>query len=508
MVVAVGDKVEVFCRYCPWSGSDKFMVCRTIVGGTINPRIGRSDGWVVGTVIELADRNPLHALLAPNDAAEVITEPQRGSWARVQFADKIWVDNKGVVLDEKSLFQWTSIHSGNLRLVASAAPPQLSVLCVRWGGAVPIDDKRFDFAVSDQLIQEAMDALHAKHSKAIEVFTVWITCTADLDRVSEIWAAEALSRGTHRVGLYFLWGCNNDSKPGYVLSEHLVALMERMESTGIVTRYPNHSSLYRTITSKEYQPLLCSNRNLGIPPTVSVPSSKFHANPIACATESLSVLSRVKASVWNDPTPVTNGVVKVGFEWMGDGVRAFSDASDLRVKAQALLSGVHGRPRSLIVQERIPNVVCEPRVFVYNGKTQGIRYTWNEKEDSRTGRIHALRTCPQSRAAEERFGGDRKAVEFVEAKIAELVAEWNTWLLSACGEVPSFVRMDFLVEEVIGAEGGDKYRVWTCELGEIGSSMVGFREGRDMLFAAVADSCVPVASPTVLRRPTRPPPTL
>jgi hypothetical protein len=34
-----------------------------------------------------------------------------------------------------------------------------------------------------------------------------------------------------------------------------------------------------------------------------------------------------------------------------------------------------------------------------------------------------------------------------------------------------------------------EYRVWTCELGEIGSSMVGFREGKDLLFDAIVDSC-------------------
>ena len=316
-------------------------------------------------------------------------------------------------------------------------------------------------------------------------------------------------------------------------------LMERMESVGIVTKYPNHASLYRLLTSKEYQPLLSTNPLLGIPPSVLVPASKLLANPDSTCAQALRALGTNLCSA-----EVVAGVVKVGNEWMGEGVRAF--AGDLRAKAQSLLDGGHGVVKNLIVQKRIPNLVCEPRVFVLNGSVRNVRYTWNEKVDKVTGRIHALRTCPQSRAATERFGGDAGAQRFVEGKIRILVENWNKWLLAVTGEVPVFVRMDFLVEAIDSTtftESSDhaldgwvvqdepdtplyaeilpplspedearyenKYKVWTCELGEIGSSMVGFREGKDLLFSEIANSCGPVEQlPILPKKPTRPPPTL
>jgi hypothetical protein len=354
--------------------------------------------------------------------------------------------------------------------------------------------------------------------------------------------------------MYFLWGCNNDSKPGYVLSQHLIGLMEKMESVGIVTRYPNHSHLYKAITSKEYQAVLCTNLRLGIPPTIAVPSSLFLASADRTCEKTLETLNNMKAFLGLSCAS-SLGVVKVGNEWMGDGVRAFNGPTDLREKVVSMLDGAHGRPAVLLVQDRIRHVVCEPRVFVYNGTVKGIRYTWNEKHNPETGRIHALRTCSQRWAGKERFEGDSAAQQYVEKRIAELVKEWNMWLIAAGGEVPVFVRMDFLVERIseeglddkdsnlnsdehTGDEGwtftdeaeetdankassdnilptspitaadeayAKKFRVWTCELGEIGSSMVGFRQGRDMLWECIADSC---GIPAVTKKPSRPPPRL
>ena len=541
MTISVGTSVEVFIRYCPWKASDKFMVSRTLFGGTQSPRIGKSDGWVPATVVAVSDHDPLSTLVVGSPVV-------RGQWIRVQFQDKIWVDNRGSVLEEKSLFQWINVDSGSVRLLdpSTCVRPSVCVLCVRWGGQVPIDDKRFDFAVSDKLIQEVMDCVHEKFQKSVEIISAFVTASDDLEKINELWASEVLARGHQKAGMYFLWGSNNESKPGYVLSEKLVSLMDRMESVGIQTRYPNDSHLYRLITGKEYQALLCTNPSLAIPPTVAVSPAKFISDPDRTCRGVISNLSRL-SSVTSEPF---SGVVKVGCEWMGDGVRAFSGSDDLRQKAQVMLDGAHGRPRLLLIQERIENVVCEPRVFVYNGVVKGIRYTWNDKVDPKSGRIHALRTCPQSRAANERFNGDIGAQKFVERRIAKFVDAWNNWLIAAGGEVPVFVRIDFLVSKLgtstensnsddaaggswsFGDEQDDPsgercilptpsdhpddpiyesiFKVWTCELGEIGSSMVGFREGREMLFKAIAESCSPCDEVTVgmPQKPKRSPPPL
>ena len=533
MTFSVGDLVEVYCRYCPWRSNDKFMVAPNLVCGTQSPRIARSDGWAKAVIVEISDKNPLQSILPQKSELQ-----STGVWVRTKFLEPIWVDSKGQVLEEKSLFQWLSADGGNLRLFNPSYVPEVSLVAVRWGGSVPVDERRFDFALSDKLIQELLDTVLSKN---FEVFTIYIEHSSELEKVSHLHLFHCL-RGKTKLGMYFLWGSNNDSKPGYVIASDLIHLMERLESVGVVTKYPNHSSLYRAITSKEYQSTLCVCPKLNIPPTVSVPVSLVLSSLDSAVANILKSLQTIKKHVQESDAPITNGVVKVGNEWMGDGVRAFAGAEDLKAKLLAMLDGAHGPVKSILVQERIPSLVCEPRVFVFNGKVRGIRYTWNQKEDLKSGRIHALRTCPQNRAAEELFHGDVAAQKFVERKIAYLVNEWNVWLLTIGGEIPLFVRMDFLVESLEGSqpgkEGGgedawnygdgengkadpvllpspephaddvkyqDLFRVWTCELGEMGSSMVGFREGKSMLFDAVASSCT---CPVVLKRPARAAPKL
>jgi hypothetical protein len=536
---SIGCQVEVFCTYCPWVQHRKFMVSDSFVAGTQWPRIVRSDGWVKAVVTDTSLQDPRSVVLGGPAIANSILQcparkiPESGPWVKVKYLDKIWVDKDGAVLSEKSLFQWIDVTRHTIRLIPVI--PKISALVVRWGGERQIDEKRFDFAVGDKLIQEVMDELHAQYEFDVEIFTVFISHTSQLRQVSEIWASAAIQNGTHKVGFYFLWGSNNDRKPGYVLTEDLVDLMERMESVGIVTRYPNHSGLYKIITSKEYQPMLCGNPDLGIPATLAVPVSKLLSIDSVFPSIKSSLISLRETLHQLPPSSFAGGVVKVGNEWMGDGVRVFSNfESDIKIKALSMVDGLHGKPKCLLFQDRIPVIVCEPRVFVYNGEIKEIRYTWNEKLDKVTGRVHAMRTCHSSRAAEEKFQGDIGAQQLVESEIRKIVASWLVWLQCVSGETPVFVRIDFLIEDLRPREDtqtspptpstnaetlySDMFRVWTCELGEIGSSMVGFREGRQMLFKAIAESCAPktvlenkpVEKPVSVlpSKPKRAPPTL
>ena len=438
-----GDIVEVFCRYCTWNPQSKYMVIDSIVSGTQFPRIGKTDGWVLAEIIEFADCDP-KSFVSPLPASPAVP------FVKVKFCDPLWADKFGNILSDKSLFQWLPLDS--IRCVNAFPRKQTTILVVRWGGSVPVDEHRFDFAFSDKLIQELMDTIHTELGTELEIQTVWVSNSLELAKIG--------IPKKNSYAMYFLWGSNHDGKPGYVFSSDLIALMKRMEANGIVTKYPNHAELYSLITSKTYQAILSTNPLLAIPATCMIPVSRFLRNPfLACQN-----------------IPFNEGVVKIGGSWMGDGVRAFT--SDLQAKAQSLVEQ-GGVVDSLIVQKKI-NVLCEPRVFLFNGKIENIRYTWNEKTDSVTGRIHALRTCPQSRAGEELFAGNLENQKKAELRIAELVIEWTRWLETVTGELPVFVRIDFLVDTDIN--------VWTCELGEMGSSMVGFREGKALLFEHVAKS--------------------
>lgn len=398
-----------------------------------------------------------------------------------------------------------------------------------------------------------------------------------MPRISEAWARSTLTRSgcKNLAAMYFLWGAvHGDHKPGYVEYSSLFDLMQRMESVGIPTRWPNPVSLYRVLSSKSWQAALATNTALRIPPTTTIQRADFMQDPTGTCRNAVRALEMQSDVLWSNTRALSvyseKGVVKIGYSWMAEGVKSFYGIIDLEKKARALWESLPNRESTLMVQHRIDDIVTEPRVFVFNGKVEHIRYTEYVNEEMHSGRFRQFRTFSSRDATYRYFNGNHETRRMIENRIEELVEEWLLWLNTAIGCIaPCFVRLDFLVakakpgsttavggaggrqrspmEEVINSDDDDDetdewyadensdvsvseveptspassyasavsgdmdepvddstefgYEVWTGEVGEIGSSMVGYRDGRQRFFECMAKSCAMGEKEVPRRRP-------
>ncbi|KAF4671076.1 Sphingosine kinase 2 [Perkinsus olseni] len=561
-----GQQVQAFICQVPESDYDPdmgWMMVGSRVEGQVSPRLGMTDGWVDATIVADFDRSKYRSDL-------------RETWPVVEYSHTLWADGRGAMLDGSKVYNLRqSIKMEHIRLpTPERRPPSLSLLIVRYGDGTRRVDTRFDMAVTDELITDLMrDGIYATYGTDYECWCAFVRHTSDLPRISEAWARAALTRSgcSNLAAMYFLWGAvHGDHKPGYVEYSALFDLMQRLECVGIPTRWPNPVSLYRVLSSKSWQASLATNTSLRIPPTTTIQRADFMQDPTGTCRKALRALQIQASVLWNNTRSLSvyseRGVVKIGYSWMAEGVKAFYGITDLEVKTRALWESLPNNESTLMLQHRIEDIVTEPRVFVFNGKVEHIRYTEYVNEETGSGRFRQFRTFSSRDATYRYFNGDHKTRLVIEGRIRELVEQWMLWINTAVGcTVPCFVRLDFLVSKAkpgsttavggvskrqqasrgteittgcsdgddddeeddwyaeessddelgasdsepvspsgsyVSADSGDGvvsldddtdfgYEVWTGEVGEIGSSMVGYRDGRQRFFECMAKSCLP-----------------
>jgi hypothetical protein len=106
----------------------------------------------------------------------------------------------------------------------------------------------------------------------VQVITVFVRHSSDLARIHPPTLLH-MCTGSRLVGLYFLWPtCFQDSAdmPGYVSHTAQLQLMANMEATGVVTKFPHHSHLYRLLLSKDWCCHLCLMPGYNIPASTKV----------------------------------------------------------------------------------------------------------------------------------------------------------------------------------------------------------------------------------------------
>ncbi|KAF4654760.1 Sphingosine kinase 2 [Perkinsus chesapeaki] len=569
-----GQQVQVFICQVPENDFDPdmgWMMVGSRVEGQVSPRLGMTDGWVDATVVSDFDRSKYRA-------------DMRETWPVVEYCHSLWADGRGAMLDGSKLYNLRqSVKPERIRLPAEGRrPPSLSLLIVRYGDGARRVDTRFDMAVTDELITDLIrDGIYATYGTDYECWCAFVRHTSDLPRISEAWARTALTKsGCSNLGaMYFLWGAvHGDHKPGYVEYSVLFDLMQRMECVGIPTRWPNPVSLYRVLSSKSWQASLATNTALRIPPTTTIQRADFMQDPSGTCRRAVRALQLQANALWGGTDSLSvyseRGVVKIGYSWMAEGVKAFYGIGDMERKTRALWESLPNNESTLMVQHRIEDIVTEPRVFIYDGKIEHIRYTEYVNEETSSGRFRQFRTFSSRDATYRYFDGNHDVRLAIEERMKEMVEKWLLWITTAMGcTVPCFVRIDFLVakakegsktairvERAKGsektaeceinnggsdseeAESGDTdewyaddsssgsstpssyasacsegeeeeeetfhgevgYEVWTGEVGEIGSSMVGYRGGRQRFFECMAKSCLPDVGSTL--RPVDLPP--
>lgn len=235
--------------------------------------------------------------------------------------------------------------------------------------------------------------------------------------------------------------------------------------------------LYRFLCGKLWIPQMSLNEDYRVPPTVRIHYSDFKASgPIACS-RALKALNSIQANVWGKDevsADAWKGVVKLGFSWGGFDVRPFKGLKSLEKNVQQLFEQKDCENPTCLVQEFLPNVVCEHRVIVFHDMRNSKHiheHVWSSfmtPPDMDVGefRLASANFVHKTQAAQRFFKGDQNAVETTERESDKLVDKWLKWFKTESITPPQCTRIDFLVQFREG-----KVSLWTCEVGECGASL-------------------------------------
>ena len=150
--------------------------------------------------------------------------------------------------------------------------------------------------------------------------------------------------GRHKAGCYFLWPVmaqdGDIDESGMVLADAYFEAVRAFESAGVCTRFPHPLQLYRQLLSKEWQPALCMNPALHVPPATMVNRASIIASPQRAAALVNAALAEIRAARYNKKKPepealkvnepeVRRGVVKLGFAWEAAHVRIYTGEAHL-----------------------------------------------------------------------------------------------------------------------------------------------------------------------------------
>lgn len=493
-----GTLVDVFHRYCQ-DPNGYFMVGHSS-SGLLHPSIGRTDGWTEARISEDWDIQHYN----PNTY---------NTWVQIQWSHHTWLNRRGHKLDvsQPSLVtQRVTPEQIRERGKASEAQqqPALSLLHIRWGGENPVNPVtegaggwgQIGSTPSDNYINGLEEHIFQTLGPTYEIISCFFQGSDELTKVSAPLLRQFM-KGKNLGALYFMWPImfqDGHQFPAYVDRHKLFELMVQMEATGIPTRFPHQSHLYRLFASKEWTAQMCLHPLLKVPLTTQVARQAVASDPAKAAQTAmagLQQLAEVRAS-WNNQLgmnqevkPVHQGVAKLGWSWEAMDVTAWRNKQDLT----SALSSLAEQPGSLVdlvfVQEWVDFDV-EMRHFIVEPdltkpetlKPQKIIYTvFKSKEEGsfrnfdRYDRKKCLETC---------FKMDDQALHDAETQAQELIIRWLQWLQAQTHELPVVCRFDIMARR----SGPGAAAIMTGELTELGGCFLGWPEGPQTVFSAMCRS--------------------
>eukprot|EP01062_Namystynia_karyoxenos_P050538 TRINITY_DN3935_c1_g1_i1.p1 TRINITY_DN3935_c1_g1~~TRINITY_DN3935_c1_g1_i1.p1 ORF type:complete len:710 (+),score=207.55 TRINITY_DN3935_c1_g1_i1:114-2132(+) len=502
-----GDEVYVFFRFethgCDivQSKHDEFFFPVSSADAALHaPRIAFTDTWLEATVVQVY----------------INEERTSGSGIdiEVRLHHDLWGNRTGelhVGCPPNTLwFDASSVHQG-----AAKPHPEISFMCMRWSAWSPPHNTdgavggwgEFGSCVCDIYISSFFQRTYGYIGPTYEVVSIFVHQTSDLAKIQAP-AVAAMLRGRvrHRLaGLYYLWptawldGHGGDLKEadlaGYVEKEALFDLMVRFEGSGIPTRHPHPSHLYRLLTSKYWSAHLCTTPSLSVPVTTRVNRALVLSDALGAARAALSAMRRLgagaaPAAAAGTDTPAAEqpikGVAKLGFAWEAREVLLFNSEQQLAERMRKLVSQPGGVADSILVQEFIPHD-CEMRVYCLHGEPRHCLFTKFSSVNS-DGKPETFSSLDRAAALKEWFRGDDKALSEAEHIILkERVPAFIRWLLTESCETPAAIRMDFFIK-LRGPEG--KPVITIGELTEQGASTLAWRHGALLTHDAVLESCL------------------
>jgi len=288
--------------------------------------------------------------------------------------------------------------------------------------------------------------------------------------------------------------------PAYVNNEQLLGLMLHMEASGIPTRFPHHSHLYRVFASKEWTAQMCLHPLLMVPLTTKVSRQAIALDADKASAQALQALSNLAQarSEWAAPLgqeqpkpgPVNKGVAKLGWSWEAMDVRSWQNKQQLSHALWDLAEQPGSFMEYVFVQEWVDFDV-EMRHFIVEGdiskpatlKPKKIIYTVFKSQDGgsfrdfdRFDRKGCLKAC---------FHNDDAALADAEWQAETIINRWMQWLQAQSHELPVVVRFDMLAKRT----GPGTAKVMTGELTELGGCFLGWPSGPNVVMSAMLRSC-------------------
>jgi hypothetical protein len=491
------ELVDVFHRYS--QDPNGYFMVEYATCGILHPSVGRTDGWTEARVSEAWDAKRFN----PNHYE---------TWPEIQWTHPKWYNRRGHKLDTSSVSMVTQrVLPEQIRQRGKPSEaqrrPVLTLFHVRWGGDQPVDPVtegaggwgQIGSTPSDNYINGWEDTVFNALGPTYEIVSAFYQSSEELLKIQAP-LLRHLASGENLGALYFMWPImfqDGHAYPAYVQRERIFELMVQMEATGIPTRFPHHSHLYKVFASKEWTAQMCLHPLLHVPLTTQVSRQAIAADPAGAASDamiSLRHLSDTRAAWFGQEDvkagPIAKGVAKLGWSWEAMDVTAWTNKRDL----EAALSSLAEQPGSLIehvfVQEWVDfdvemrHFVVEPRLEdPQSWKAKKIVYTVFKTQEEgsfrnfdRYERKGCLGAC---------FQNDDDALADAEQQAEELIGRWLQWLQGISHQLPVVTRFDILAKRV----GPGRAKVTTGELTELGGCFLGWPQGPKTVFGAMLRSC-------------------
>jgi len=496
-----GEDVDVFHRYT--QDPNGYFMVQHGTSGVLHPSIGKTDGWTRARVTEAWDVRNFN----PQDFK---------TWVEIRWSHPLWYNRRGHRLDVNTpsmVTQRVLPEQIRQRHQPSEAQQQpcLTLFHVRWGGEQPVNPVtegaggwgQIGSTPSDNYINGWEESVFQALGPTYEIFSAFFQNSEELIKISGP-LLRHLFRGKHVGALYFMWPItfqDGHEYPAYVQREKLFQLMVQMEATGIPTRFPHHSHLYRVFASKEWTAQMCLHPLMRTPLTTQVSRQAVATDPAKAAETAIRALGHLAETraAWGfslhgqdapRAAPVQKGVAKLGWSWEAMDVQAWRSKEDLATS----LTNLAEQPGSLVdlifVQEWVDFDV-EMRHFIVEAdlsnpqswKPKRIIYTvFKSREQGcfrnfdRYDRKTCLKTC---------FQNDEAALADAEHQAEELIHRWLQWLQAQTHELPVVMRFDIMAKRA--APG--RATIATGELTELGGCFLGWPKGPQTVFAAMLRSC-------------------
>jgi len=521
-----GDVIEVFCRmpYGQDNGherldtpGDRWLLAPSPIQGTLRPRVGWTERWLPATVVDCQGGGA-------HGQANVRFRWDVRLWYDWASGERIDVSDPSSLID---VAQWSHVRPrsrhwnlqtlpngvpaphGGTELAIGGVPVKVSFIVFRWGAAkIPIQYDTHSWGrtegstVSARFVQLFFNrSVVPRLGFDYEVLTVFVQHSDEFAGISESFLA-SLCKGKHVCALYFLWPIQGQQTYGdkapctaaYVDEGPFFELVHRMECAGVTTRWPHHSQIWRSLSSKDWVPTMSIVPKYHTPITTRCPKSTVLGDPRKAAKQALATLWALQAEKNSDTSyrgprgsdwaqmGLERCVAKLGFSYEGVDVKMVQGEHALAEALYQLATQPGYTNDCVMVQQRVHRVDLEARCFVLHGEIVDVLYTRFARIDvGGYVRDYEKAHTPEE-AMREWFKGDQAAWQHALDQVGTLTRRWHTWLMTQSADPIVSTRIDYMLEHV----GPGQADVWTGEIGEQGYSMGGVDPV--IIFDAVLDS--------------------